>query len=333
MENPLRHKGLRQFIIKTAIFIAIGISIQLFISVIFRNTQLFQSYLTIPKEFVLEQPNQRTIIINALMFGFIAFLILTYHRLVNLKSPKFKQHQYWFMLLAVLFLVTQYLFKYAVNQHTAFFLLHTTFWGVIKILINVLFIISLGFAVYSIDFIRQFVKTFKKEVVVCIIISIVFYGVMLLFQNLWLVFSSIVSGILYDVFHIFFDNVNYLPFVPSATMTEGGGPVLMLGNFSAIIGKPCSGIDSLLLFTSVYALIFILDRKKLNITRAIIAFFIGAVGMFATNILRIFLLFIIGAYISPTFAIGLFHSNVGWILFIAYFAIFWYIASKFVYKP
>jgi exosortase/archaeosortase family protein len=54
--------------------------------------------------------------------------------------------------------------------------------------------------------------------------------------------------------------------------------------------------------------------------------------MFITNILRIFLLFLIGAHYSPKLAVGLFHTNLGWILFIVYFGIFWIIAQRFIYK-
>ena len=79
-------------------------------------------------------------------------------------------------------------------------------------------------------------------------------------------------------------------------------------------------------------MIFILDYKRLKKKVAIPLYFVGIIGMFLTNIIRILLLFIVGAYWSPKFAVGMFHSNVGWILFIAYFAIFWWIASKYVYK-
>jgi exosortase/archaeosortase family protein len=76
----------------------------------------------------------------------------------------------------------------------------------------------------------------------------------------------------------------------------------------------------------------VLDFKRLRKTWAIFLFFVGAVGMFLTNLLRIFLLFIVGVYISPSFAVGMFHTNVGWILFIIYFFIYWWIVSKVIYK-
>jgi exosortase/archaeosortase family protein len=114
-------------------------------------------------------------------------------------------------------------------------------------------------------------------------------------------------------------------------MAEGGGPLLGINNFRAIVGKSCSGIDSFLLFTSLYTLIFILDYKRLKKKLAILLYFLGIVGMFFVNILRIFLLFIIGAYIDAKFAVGLFHTNAGWVLFLGYFFIYWIIVSKYIY--
>jgi len=106
----------------------------------------------------------------------------------------------------------------------------------------------------------------------------------------------------------------------------------ILNNFRVIIGQPCSGIDSMLLFISLYLIIAIMDWKRINKKMAILLFFIGAVGMYLTNILRIFILFLVGIYISPKFAVGLFHTNIGWILFIIFFFIYWSIGSKFIYK-
>jgi hypothetical protein len=86
------------------------------------------------------------------------------------------------------------------------------------------------------------------------------------------------------------------------------------------------------MFAGLYLFIFLLDFKKMDKKAALIIFPIGLIGTYAFNILRIFLLYLTGVYISPEFAVGLFHQNIGWVLFIVYFFVFWWIASKFVYK-
>lgn len=332
MGNPFKRIGFRQFIVKTMIFIIIGLSVGAFIFLYFNKTEFFHNYLDIPKVFQLEKPNFRTILINSLFFGAVAFLIISYKKLLNIESFKFKKHQLFFILLAVCFLCFQYIYKFIIKSHVAFFLLTPTLWGIIKILINICFIISLAIGVYGLNFVKYFIKIYKIEIILFSLISLGFYFITLLFQNIWIILSASITQILYHFFKIFFSNVSYKPFISVASFSEGGGPLLGLGNFSAVIGKPCSGIDSLLLFTSLYFLICILEYKRLKKGLAILFYFVGILGMFLTNILRIFLLFIIGAYINAQFAISMFHTNAGWILFIGYFFMFWWIVNHFLYK-
>jgi exosortase/archaeosortase family protein len=326
------NKGFRNVIIKTIIFLTIFIGIQVFIRIFLRNTILFNTYLSIPAVFSLEVPNMRTIIINACLFGLVSFIILSFKKLIKIKDFDFKKHQIAFLILSIFFLVGQYLFKFMINQNTDFFLQNTLFWGIIKILINVLFVISLALGIFGLHFVKYMFKDYKKEIILFVVLSVAFFILMLLVQNLWTVFSGIISKMLFIIFSLFFDNVTYKPYVVSFTMVEGGGPLLGINNFKAIIGKPCSGIDSFLLFTSLYALIFILDYKRLKKGLTIALFFVGVIGMFLTNAFRIMALFIVGAYVDPKFAIGLFHTNVGWIFFIIYFFIYWSIVSRFMYK-
>ncbi|GIU70303.1 MAG: hypothetical protein KatS3mg002_1539 [Candidatus Woesearchaeota archaeon] len=327
-----KNEGFKWFMIKLVLFIVIGISVQMFISLFFKYTDFFNTYLSIPQDFILEAPNMRTIILNALLFGIVATIIRYYQNVLKIKNYKFEKIQILFIFLSAFFLIGQYIFKFLINQNTEYFLQAKLFWGIIKITINILFIIALYFSIFGISFTKYELKEYRKEILFFIIASVVFFILMLLVQNLWSYFSGAISEILYRIFSLFFDNVTYKPFVSSFTMTEGGGPLLGINNFRAIVGKPCSGIDSFLLFTSLYALIFILDYKRLKKGLAIALFFVGALGMFLTNILRIFLLFIIGAYYDPKFAVGLFHTNAGWILFIIYFFAYWSIVSKYIYK-
>ncbi|MBN2368370.1 archaeosortase/exosortase family protein [Candidatus Woesearchaeota archaeon] len=332
MENYLKSKGLRSFLIKTVIFLAIGMSVALFIQVYFRYTPFFKEYLTIPKVFTLEPPNFRTNLINSLILGFIAFIIVSHKKLKKLKDFPFEKNQVLFALLPIVFLILQYASKYMIAQNLDFFLQMPKLWALLRVLINLGFIASLALAVYGYDFLKYFIKEYIREIIIFLSLSIGFLVFTLAFQNLWHVFSSIISEILYWFFRLFFEDVTYTRYVPSATMSEGGGPLLGIASFSAIIGKPCSGIDSFLFFTAVYILIIAVDHKRLKPIPSIIGYPLGALGMFFTNMIRILLLYIIGAYVNPEFALGLFHSNIGWILFIIYFYIFFSIARKFIYK-
>ena len=332
MITIFKNKGFRNFIIRTVIFVALVLLIMLGIQFVLRSTQFYKVYLTIPKEFYLDNVTIRLNFTNSLLFTIVAFIIMSYNDLIKFKKYKIKHHQILFGVLAFLVLVGQYLFIFIINQDTKYFLQSPILWGLIKIIISILFIVLLGISIYGLDLLKQFFKEFKQKIILAIILFLVFFAILFIIQNLWTLFSALISTILHNIFLLFFTDVTYKPYVISFTMLEGGGPLIGINNFSAIIGKPCSGIDSFLLFTSLYALIMILDYKKLKKGWTFTMFFIGIIGMFITNIIRIFLLYLVGVYISPSFAVGMFHTNVGWILFIIYFFIFWWIVSKYIYK-
>jgi len=332
MENPFKKLGFRNFSIQLMLFVGVAILIDILITGVFRNTLFFKNNLLIPKIFVLSISTYKVTAINAIIFGIIAFIILTYKKLLDIKKFSFKKYQIIYILLAVITLFFQYYFRFMIVHNIEYFLQNTLLWGIVKIAIMFVYIILLAIGIFGFKFINYFFQKYKKQILISATITIAFFFLMLLVQNLWSYFSNFISNVLYHIFNIFFSNVTYKPFVSSFTMTEGGGPLLGINGFKAIIGKPCSGIDSFLLFTSLYSLIFILDYKRLKKPLTILLFAVGAIGMFLTNLIRIFLLFIVGAYIDAKFAIGMFHSNIGWILFIIYFFIFWYFASKVVYK-
>jgi exosortase/archaeosortase family protein len=88
--------------------------------------------------------------------------------------------------------------------------------------------------------------------------------------------------------------------------------------FSVIVGSPCSGITSLSMFAGIFLLLAVLDRKRLRPGMAAALFLLGLAGAFAVNIMRIAILVAIGAIGHPELALDLFHTNAGWVFFVAY---------------
>jgi exosortase/archaeosortase family protein len=327
-----KNQGTKSFIIKLGIFLAIGLGTTIFISLFFSETTLFKNYLSIPSEFSVEAPHVRGIAINSFLFGIIAFLLIAHEKLLKIKKFEFEKNQIIFAIATVFILVGQYVYKYIISSNLEYFLQSPHFWGWIKLGIVLLYVIALELAVFGLSFNKYFIKEYRKEIILFIILSVSFFSLIYVIQGFWTLLSGIIGETSYRIFKIFSNNVTYVPYDISFSLVERGGPILGLDGFKAVVGKQCSGIDSFLLFTSLYALIFILDYKRLKKPLTIALFFVGAIGMFLTNILRILLLFIVGAYWSPKFAVGMFHTNAGWILFIVYFFVFWYFASKHVYK-
>ncbi len=69
------------------------------------------------------------------------------------------------------------------------------------------------------------------------------------------------------------------------------------------------------------------EWKKVNLTKAAGAYLPLAIGLYLVNILRVYLLVLIGVLWSPVVAVKLFHTYAGMVFFIVYFLGFY----KYIY--
>jgi hypothetical protein len=178
------------------------------------------------------------------------------------------------------------------------------------------------FSVFNYSYIKNLVRSLKKELMIAAIITVVLYFLLMTFQQQWLFFSSTVSMILYNILAIFYP----------VTYEFTTAPILSVRDFAVAIGPPCSGIDSMLLFIAFFAALFALDHRRIKRTKFIILAIIGLVGVYVVNVIRLLLLIVIGVHISPEFAVGLFHTNAGWLFFLLYFLGYYLLIKKHIYK-
>ncbi len=183
-------------------------------------------------------------------------------------------------------------------------------------------VLSFVVAFYGLSILHLFIGRFRRELLGTAAFAVIFTLFSYLVQYSWQLLSFTITRTEYVVMSVIFPG----------QVTLYGNETLGIGNFVVNIGKVCSGVESLLLFTTLYALIFFLDRKKLSATRMLLLFIPGLIGDFITNILRISLILLLGVWISPQFAVGIFHTNAGWVFFILYFFVFWYGAYPWVKK-
>ena len=94
--------------------------------------------------------------------------------------------------------------------------------------------------------------------------------------------------------------------------------LLLLGTpeFIVRIDEACSGYEGIGLITIFTALYLWIYRTEFTFPRALLLFPIGIAVIWLFNALRIVILIVIGQEISPAIAIGGFHSQAGWIMFI-----------------
>jgi exosortase E/protease (VPEID-CTERM system) len=93
--------------------------------------------------------------------------------------------------------------------------------------------------------------------------------------------------------------------------------ILGTTQFQLQIAPVCSGFEGIALVTVSLTLFLVLFRKELRFPQSLCLVPFGIVCIWLCNVLRIVALILVGAHISPTIAIGGFHSQAGWIGFAA----------------
>jgi exosortase/archaeosortase family protein len=315
-------KNTKKIILRFTLFLALFFCIRFILNSFFASTSFYQE-LVISDMYKPIRSNTIALVGLLLVTG---FFLLNRQTLKDWKITKFRWSQailYFF--LAIISIGGYYALRYWI-KHNVTAAAGNKIMLIILLYIGIMtFPILLLLATFQFDTLRKLLSTHIKEIPYYVLSGTFIYFALVSIENLWIYFSSGIARMLQFIFRIFYDNVT-LSFRPE-------GPVLRVESFGALIGAPCSGIDSFFLFTGLYAFVFLLDYTKLNKTRMLLLFPIGAIGMYLINLIRIFLLFLTGIYINPKFAVGLFHQNIGWILFILYFVFFWWIISKRVYAP
>jgi exosortase/archaeosortase family protein len=320
--------GFKQFMIRTAVFFAILISLQMGIFLFLSGTAFFIKYFAIPDAFYLPfltGLNKQNAISSA-FFVVVSFLLWRSKEILEFSDYKQnKKETLMWGILALGAFISHYGLKLLIRMNLNAALGHAFSLTILKYALNILFVAFLALAVYNKKFIFSFIKKYRIDILVFTFILFLYYQIIWLFQDSWLFFSNFVGNALYFIFSKQFSNVVF-------RAADGAGPTLGVENFYVSISKVCSGIDSLLFFISLFAILVITNWDSLNKMRMALLFIPGIIGTYLLNILRIYLLVLIAVKISPEFAVNFFHTNAGWVFFLGYFILFWHFGRKWVIK-
>jgi exosortase/archaeosortase family protein len=320
------HKGFISLIIKSIIFLAV-------ISVLFNwLPRVFDEFY--PKswavaKFGLRQIFGDTILILSkyLLISIALFFVAYREKLMLIKVEAInKKHTIICSISGIilfgLFILTKYLTAFRIVDNYMNYLSAII---IVKYIALVSAVILFAIAVYGLDFLKKFIKDFWKEMLLVFVLTIVIYNAVMFIRGAWQFLSKIVTLSVSFLLATVFDEVRY-------SVANPESPTLAVGDFGVIIGSPCSGIDGMSLFTMLFMMMIAFDWSRVNKVKAFLIFPIGAIGMFCMNIVRVFSLMVVGKTISVDFAIGAFHSNVGWIIFITYFLTFLYFVYPYLVK-
>ncbi|MBR9705444.1 archaeosortase/exosortase family protein [Candidatus Pacearchaeota archaeon] len=303
----ISNKGFSQLIIKTVIFLVLFVIISFVIGQrIVASSLLMDFYIYIYGGMG-----------KILLFSIFGFILLYRKRLFKVNEYNFRKKN--IILLIISFCLT-----------AAFYLVELRIQTIPATLINIigihalflLIFIFLGLAIFGYSFFKDFYKEFKRELTYFLIFGVIVYFLMEQVWKLWPYFALIVTK-----------SVHFLLDLLPAKVILLNSNTLQFGTFAAKIAEACSGTYSIFLFTALYLFILLLDWKKFNKLRAILIFVPAVIGAFLVNIFRVFVLMVVGNYISREAALGLYHSYTGMIFFLIYFALFWVLTYKWLEKP
>jgi exosortase/archaeosortase family protein len=324
--------GLKSFLIKTIVFVAVALGLRILINHYPGEAPWIRAtYLGSAGNPTGYKPYELMSVIKAAIFIIIAFVMFNWKKIARFKKYPVKTSDIaLFSALSVGFYFLHYLFKYFLKLNpdlaASFFFL----FFFVKIFLIFLCLLCLALAVFGWAFFVDFIRDFRLQIPLVLGLGAAFYFLIDLASRLWYVSSSAVTYLVAKMLSLHVPDVWYR-FATDAPILYAKAKNVMYVN----IAKECSGIDGFLLFTSIFFIIMYLERDHIDKRKMLLSFVPGAVIFFFYNVLRIYLLMVVGIYISESFALDLFHDNIGWVLFLIYFVVFWHFASKYVYlkKP
>jgi len=299
-------KGFKQFLWKTGIFIAMFLAFSALI-----GTKLYANNLLEGWKIGIYGR-----IGYILLFSIAGFILLYRERLLKFKVFKRKTIDFIFIIISIILLISFYIIEINAGN------IQLNIINIILVhLLGISIFVFLILGIYGWAFIKDFIKKFKKEIIYFLIFGIIVYSLMNVVWSLWPYLSLAVLKVTQFLLGLISSNVYIM-----------GERTIMFEGFGAQIAEACSGIYSIFIFSALYIFAIFLDWKKMNKLKAGLIFIPAVLGAFLVNILRVFLLFIIGAYISRDIALGMYHSYFGMIFFLLYFGLFWWLSYKWMKK-
>jgi exosortase/archaeosortase family protein len=253
---------------------------------------------------------------KALLFAALCFGILIHKSWGTTKTVVWQHRNIIWLLLSVVSYAILWVAVSKLQQHAPGLI-----WPVLTHICILATILCALIGTIGLANLRKLHQTFRKELLVSLGLGIGFYIFLTAVYGLWHILST---AVIHAVSWLLNLSGLYVVVLPHN--------VLLLDKFSVAVSEYCSGIESIALFTGLYALVGIIDRDKLNFRKYSAVFLPALILLFGCNIVRVYGLIMAGYYINPHIAFSLFHTYAGMIFFVIYSAIFWRLAYSWMLR-
>lgn len=174
---------------------------------------------------------------------------------------------------------------------------------------------------------RRWILCFARQSPLLTIVSFAYAPLVLLLgiglRQSWPWLAQGVGYSLYGLLHF-----GFTPFIDVKDATH---VIVGTGSFSVNIADTCSGIESVGLFCAMYLGLVLFNYKHLRLSRALFLIIPGLIGMYLVNLVRIYILFLVGL-IAGEVALNAFHTYLGIVFFVLYFLLLWQKIQQWIAK-
>ena len=115
--------------------------------------------------------------------------------------------------------------------------------------------------------------------------------------------------LIYGVANVVYILLNITGFSAYVYNRFGVLPSLGTDVFRVSIGEPCSGLEGISAFLLAFMILVLLNRRRIKMANALVVAFAGIFMMYVVNVLRIYVLILIGHFYGSKIAVDLWHSH------------------------
>lgn len=239
---------------------------------------------------------------KVLLFGVLLLAILVRDRIGSLQLSPWRRYQ-TLGLLASLSLLLPFFVSARMILVTG-----ALPWVILAHASLILMVAIAGIACFPLPVCLNFWRAFRRQILVAGAISIGFWILMERVYTLWPYLSHAVLNAVVWMLRLTHGQVLVIPPLTIA-----------LPEFSITVGQYCSGIESILLISTLYVVIGCMDYPKLSLGRYLLFYGLLISGLLLVNVIRVYAIIQAGLWLSPQLAAQLFHTYLGMLLFLAYF--------------
>ncbi len=257
---------------------------------------------------------------NFVIFCFLVTVVFSVIHRHFPNSPKILRFSWFFFVFHASFFALFWAANHFISHRLDLFqhhaLLFSILWNVIGMSMAAAALLTFT------DFVQfgRIILLFKKEWALSLIFSSLFLGVSPFLKASWQPLSYYVGKTAK-----FFLSLTY-----SGTFFNTETFFIGVREFAVYILQPCSGAEGIRLFVFLFTALIIADWKRIRKGPMVLLYLTGITIMFFANVVRIYLILLLGYEVYKKFGhqlaykivLDYFHTNFGWIFYMVIFLIF-----------